>query len=76
MFTIFSAHPRNLDTPSALLDGYGAFYQQDSNESACRTFLSERLKRSASYLLSHDTHKTSNGFDTRLLHLHRLDTHP
>ncbi|WP_456268477.1 GNAT family N-acetyltransferase [Kushneria sp. AK178] len=51
----------DLDALTVLLDGYRRFYQQASNEAACRTFLRARLERGDSFLLVHDTGRGPDG---------------
>ncbi len=52
----------DLDALAKLLDGYRQFYQQESNEAACRAFLHERLEHSDSHLLIHETNDGPSGF--------------
>ncbi|ART63458.1 GNAT family N-acetyltransferase [Kushneria marisflavi] len=54
MSPVRTATLSDLDALTTLLDGYRVFYQQQSDEAACRGFLQERLERGDSYLLVHD----------------------
>ncbi|WP_299258056.1 GNAT family N-acetyltransferase [uncultured Kushneria sp.] len=52
----------DLDALTTLLDGYRVFYQQQSDEAACRGFLQERLERGDAYLLVHDAGHGTDAF--------------
>ncbi|ARS52235.1 GNAT family N-acetyltransferase [Kushneria konosiri] len=62
MPTLRAATPADLDALTGLLDGYRVFYQQDSDEAACRAFLQKRLERGDSHLLVHETKGVLDGF--------------
>ncbi|REC95315.1 GNAT family N-acetyltransferase [Kushneria indalinina] len=62
MSAIRPATLNDLDALTVLLDGYRMFYQQGSDEAACRTFLYERLEHGDSCLLVHDTGHGPDGF--------------
>ncbi|SPJ32066.1 GNAT family N-acetyltransferase [Kushneria phyllosphaerae] len=62
MSNIRTANSFDLDALAVLLNDYRVFYQQDSDEAACRGFLHKRLERGDSCLLVHDAGHGPDGF--------------
>lgn len=52
----------DLDALTGLLNGYRVFYQQTSDEAACRAFLQKRFDLGDSHLLVHDAGSGPEGF--------------
>ncbi|MFC0336868.1 Ribosomal protein S18 acetylase RimI [Kushneria avicenniae] len=62
MSTVRPATLPDLEALTPLLDGYRVFYQQASDEAACRAFLQKRLEQGDSHLLVHDAGHGLEGF--------------